>query len=92
MGLTRAERAIEARMRADEWAKKAALIEAKEKIAQRKIDTTRKVLVGAAVTAAIRGGMLSREIWETLIAPNLSPRDSRRLGSWPTWEKPNEKT
>ena len=90
MGRTRAERAIDARMKAEEWAKKAALIEAKEKEVARKADTARKVVVGAALVAAIRDGRLTRVFWEKLIAPSLSPRDAQRLGDWPTWGGNNE--
>ena len=86
MGLTRVERAADARKKAEEWAKKAALLEAKEKDTARKMDTARKVIVGVAVIAAIRSGKLTRETWEAVLLPGLSERDLKRLGAWPTWE------
>ena len=91
MGQSRAERAKEARIRSEEWAKKAALIEAKEKAMARKQETTRKIIVGGAVNASIRDGMMPRTAWETMIAISLSPRDSKRLGEWPKWEENDER-
>jgi hypothetical protein len=84
-GMTRMERAQQARLRAQQMEAQARMLEAQEREAGRKRDVARKAILGGALLAAIRAGRLTREDWERLVLPCIADRDQQRLGGWP-WD------
>lgn len=84
-GLSRMERAQQAREKAKQMEAHARMLEAQEREQARKADVARKAILGGAVLAAIRAGRLAREDWERLILPCLIDRDRQRLKGWP-WD------
>jgi hypothetical protein len=84
-GLTRLERAKLARERAQQMEARARKLEAAERDLIRRRDVARKAILGGALLAAIRSGLLSREDWDRLVWPRISETDRQRLAGWP-WE------
>ena len=84
-GMTRLERAHQAREKAQQMEARARMLESQEREQARKADVARKAILGGAVLAAIRAGRLAREDWERLIWPSLIDRDRQRLKGWP-WD------
>jgi len=84
-GLTRLERARLARERAQQMEARARKLEAAERDAARRRDVARKAILGGALLAAIRSGLLPREDWDRLVWPRISLTDRQRLAGWP-WE------
>ena len=82
-GLTRLERAHQAREKAKQMEARARMLEAQEREQARKADVARKAILGGAVLAAIRAGRLAHEDWERFILPSLIDRDRQRLKGWP---------
>jgi len=84
-GLTRLERARLARERAQQMEARARKLEAAERDLTRRRDVARKAILGGALLAAIRSGLLHREDWDRLVWPRISEADRQRLAGWP-WE------
>lgn len=84
-GMTRMERAQQARLRAQQMEAQARQLEAQEREVARKKDVARKAILGGALLAAIRGGRLTREDWDRLVLPCIADRDRQRLAGWP-WD------
>jgi len=82
-GMTRMERAQQARIKAQQMEAQARKLEAEEREQSRKKDVARKAILGGAMLAAIRGGRLSQQDWERLILPCIIERDRQRLQGWP---------
>jgi len=82
-GMSRLERAQQARIRAHQMEAQARKLEAEERELARKKDVARKAIIGGAMLGAIRGGNLTREDWERLIWPSIAERDRERLKGWP---------
>lgn len=82
-GMTRLERARQARLRAQQMEAQARQLEAQERELARKRDVARKAILGGALLGAIRDGRLALEDWERLIWPNIAERDRQRLRGWP---------
>ena len=90
-GMTRLERAHQAREKAQQMEARARMLESQEREQARKADVARKAILGGAVLAAIRAGRLAREDWERLIWPSLIERDRQRLKGWP-WDASESNT
>ena len=90
-GMTRLERAHQAREKAQQMEARARMLESQEREQARKADVARKAILGGAVLAAIRAGRLAREDWERLILPGLIDRDRQRLKGWP-WDSGDPNT
>jgi len=84
-GMTRMERAQQARLRAQQMTAQAQKLEAEERELARRKDVARKAILGGALLAAIRGGRLTREDWDRLVLPCIADRDRQRLSGWP-WD------
>ena len=82
-GLSRLERAQQAREKARQMEAHARMLEAQEREQARKADVARKAILGGAVLAAIRAGRIKREDWDRFILPGLIERDQQRLKGWP---------
>lgn len=88
-GMTRLERAQQARQKAHQMEAQAKRLEALEREQARKQDVARKAILGGAMLAAIRSGRLAREDWERLIWPSIIDRDRQRLKGWP-WNQDDD--
>lgn len=91
VGMTRLERAQQARVRSQQMAARARKLEAEERDLTRRMDLARKAILGGAILAAIRSQHLNKEDWERLVWPSISERDRQRLAGWP-WssDRPKE--
>ena len=82
-GMTRMERAQQARVKAQQMTAQAQKLEAEERELARKQDVARKAILGGELLASIRSGHLTREDWERLLWPCIADRDRQRLNGWP---------
>ena len=90
-GLSRLERAQQAREKAKQMEAHARMLEGQEREQARKADVARKAILGGAVLAAIRAGRLAREDWDRILWPSLIDRDRQRLKGWP-WDSGDPNT